>query len=715
MYFGDIFDDIIDKASSTSLLSEKTKAIAMTLKQYDDKLQAFLSDKEITEKEEAILLNIKENVSCLSGEVDELKDEESFWPFLRNDISIEEKSSKINDLMNKIRDRLHDIGITDLSRFPVNNFYEDYKKISNLYDKYINTFKKQRQELNLPLKKCTNLADDQLIDQEIQLIRSKYNGDERDIDSFRKNDNPLNLSNDIFKYYRAFDENENNSPVTILKLEDKKYFPRIIDVFKNMNHEYVEKYIGFCIEGEDSNPQYYIVTRSEGNDLESSLKHTKKCEQLKAGDRTILAFKIAQAMSYIHSKNVIHRYLFSRSIYITRDNNGEIKPIIVGFRSSRVKPKDPSMFMTQGPEVNFDVIPQKFFAPEFDDKGKYDEKIDVFTFAGILYELLLGKPFLTTGHEEARNMIKDGIMPKIPEDTPNELSELIKKCWEADPTQRYSFDQILREMAGNNIYFKQDESKKDYIQSFYQNNFTVNSQADACIKAIEKIKMNIHNAYQYQNELTNTLSYLNSYQYFLCAEYQGQNTERINNETPKHDDDDDDDTLNSESQTDNREEEENIKTLNKYINKLSTEVSKTLHEQWIVMIMTQDFDASSITNKITKYMDKIHESMIQLGYKERDKYYESLEDLNLDYFELRVACQTDRENLDNETRTSIIKKINSFIKQKGLDFKASDKIKQQRIINAFSRLNQINHQYNYKCEDFEKTFKIMKMQNGSSM
>jgi hypothetical protein len=87
----------------------------------------------------------------------------------------------------------------------------------------------------------------------------------------------------------------------------------------------------------------------------------------------------------------------------------------------------------------------RFVAPEcYEDGGCI--KSDVFSFALILYELIVGKPGLSLrlSRLKAVNLIvlKD-YRPQIPDSVPAHVKALIEDCWATNPTKRPTFKQII--------------------------------------------------------------------------------------------------------------------------------------------------------------------------------------------------------------------------------------------------------------------------------
>ncbi|KAK6158849.1 hypothetical protein DH2020_006163 [Rehmannia glutinosa] len=97
-----------------------------------------------------------------------------------------------------------------------------------------------------------------------------------------------------------------------------------------------------------------------------------------------------------------------------------------------------------------------WYAPEvlaeqenFENGGnsKYTEKSDVYSFGMICFELLTGKVPFEDAHLQGDKMsrnIRAGERPLFPFHSPKYITNLTKKCWHTDPSQRPSFSSICR-------------------------------------------------------------------------------------------------------------------------------------------------------------------------------------------------------------------------------------------------------------------------------
>ncbi|KAB5544536.1 hypothetical protein DKX38_012648 [Salix brachista] len=91
----------------------------------------------------------------------------------------------------------------------------------------------------------------------------------------------------------------------------------------------------------------------------------------------------------------------------------------------------------------------RYMAPEVFKHRKYDKKVDVFSFAMILYEMLEGEsPFLNFEPYEAAKHVAEGHRPTFRSKGFNifELRELTDQCWAADMNKRPPFLEIIKRL-----------------------------------------------------------------------------------------------------------------------------------------------------------------------------------------------------------------------------------------------------------------------------
>lgn len=88
-------------------------------------------------------------------------------------------------------------------------------------------------------------------------------------------------------------------------------------------------------------------------------------------------------------------------------------------------------------------------APELAKDPKGTDKIDVFSYSILSYEIFVGRKAYTgiQGVELLIKVSNEGLRPDLTAlkkiDCPEKLIDLIKKCWNQLPNERPSFEQIL--------------------------------------------------------------------------------------------------------------------------------------------------------------------------------------------------------------------------------------------------------------------------------
>lgn len=208
-------------------------------------------------------------------------------------------------------------------------------------------------------------------------------------------------------------------------------FRREVTTMATLKHPSLLKFCGYTTE-----KPYYLLTEYMANgSLYDFLE--KRPEELTPTDRTLIALDIARGMEFLHGRGIIHRDL--KSLNILLDSRKRAK--ICDFGLIRMKSSAPMTGL---------VGTSNWMAPEvLQSLPFYDEKVDVYSFGIVLWELLTGKkPYQDPDSEtNPLNLIveitDENLRPVIPETCPPLLRSLIEACWQADPKLRPSFHKII--------------------------------------------------------------------------------------------------------------------------------------------------------------------------------------------------------------------------------------------------------------------------------
>lgn len=87
-------------------------------------------------------------------------------------------------------------------------------------------------------------------------------------------------------------------------------------------------------------------------------------------------------------------------------------------------------------------------APELFQKRQYDEKVDVFAFGALLWELVSREvPYDGLDPADIRVKVEKGEVLKLRSNTDPQVQQLINSCREVDYTKRCTFDRIVQVLS----------------------------------------------------------------------------------------------------------------------------------------------------------------------------------------------------------------------------------------------------------------------------
>jgi serine/threonine protein kinase len=159
---------------------------------------------------------------------------------------------------------------------------------------------------------------------------------------------------------------------------------------------------------------------------------------------------------FLHSFGLIHGGLKPRNVLF--DESHQIR--IADFGRSQFDPR--------GSAATACGVGSEFAAPEMMSSEERTAKIDVFSFALILFEIVVGLPaFGRTGSPEDPGKLPVSVCERveIPGFVPDFVSVLIESGLSANPQERPSFDDISEALKKN--YFRiTDDVDSDEVSAF---------------------------------------------------------------------------------------------------------------------------------------------------------------------------------------------------------------------------------------------------------
>jgi hypothetical protein len=155
----------------------------------------------------------------------------------------------------------------------------------------------------------------------------------------------------------------------------------------------------------------------------------------------IIICGIVLGMRFMHAHDYIHQDLKPSNILL--DGNG--RTLIADFGTSRCKAVDHT--------PTHDTGTPHYAAPELFEEDSRTEKVDVFSFGLIVFEILVGYAVFAKGLMPAEiiRSHKKGERPIIPNTVEPVMKTLIERCWSPNPSNRPSFNDILQSIDSNDF------------------------------------------------------------------------------------------------------------------------------------------------------------------------------------------------------------------------------------------------------------------------
>lgn len=223
-------------------------------------------------------------------------------------------------------------------------------------------------------------------------------------------------------------ERPENDPERAQLMEQQ--FQQEVKMLATLKHPNIVRFIGACRK-----PMVWcIVTEyAKGGSVRQFLmKRQSRSVPLKLAVKQ--ALDVARGMAYVHGLGLIHRDLKSDNLLIFSDKS--IK--IADFGVARIEVQTEGMTPETGT--------YRWMAPEMIQHRPYTQKVDVYSFGIVLWELITGMlPFQNmTAVQAAFAVVNKGVRPIVPNDCLPVLGEIMTRCWDANPDVRPPFTEVVR-------------------------------------------------------------------------------------------------------------------------------------------------------------------------------------------------------------------------------------------------------------------------------
>ncbi|XP_034565295.1 fibroblast growth factor receptor 1-A-like isoform X2 [Notolabrus celidotus] len=214
-------------------------------------------------------------------------------------------------------------------------------------------------------------------------------------------------------------------------------------------HKNIINLLGACTQ---DGPLYVVVEYASQGNLREYLRARRPAgleywsgsrqaslDGLEIRELVSAAYQVARGMAYLASKKCIHRDLAARNVLVTEDNVMKI----ADFGLARdVHHIDYYKKTTNG------RLPVKWMAPEALFDRVYTHQSDVWSFGVLLWEIftLGGSPYPGVPVEELFKLLKEGHRMEKPSACTQELYLMMRDCWNAVPSRRPTFLQLVEDL-----------------------------------------------------------------------------------------------------------------------------------------------------------------------------------------------------------------------------------------------------------------------------
>ncbi|XP_032360311.1 vascular endothelial growth factor receptor 1 [Etheostoma spectabile] len=211
--------------------------------------------------------------------------------------------------------------------------------------------------------------------------------------------------------------------------------------------------------GKDGGPGCFArVSESDSRDRKENQLDPKSASNspLFLEDLISFSFQVARGMEFLASRKCIHRDLAARNILLS--DNKVVK--ICDFGLARDIYRDPD-YVRKGDAR----LPLKWMSPESIFDKVFTTQSDVWSYGILLWEIFsLGASPYPGLHidEEFCHRLKGGTRMRAPEYSTTEIYSTMLACWEASPSDRPTFTNLV-ETLGDLLQARVQQDGKDYI------------------------------------------------------------------------------------------------------------------------------------------------------------------------------------------------------------------------------------------------------------
>ncbi|KAF7023607.1 hypothetical protein CFC21_036091 [Triticum aestivum] len=207
----------------------------------------------------------------------------------------------------------------------------------------------------------------------------------------------------------------------------------------SLHHPNVVAFYGVVLDGPGGSVATVTEYMANGSLRQALQRHEKIFDRRR---RLLIVMDVAFGMEYLHGRNIVHFDLKSDNLLVNlRDPQ---RPIckVGDLGLSKVKCQTLISGGVRG------TLP--WMAPELlnGSSNLVSEKVDVFSFGIVMWELLTGEEPYADLHYGAiiGGIVNNTLRPLVPESCDPQWRSLMEQCWSAEPTERPSFTEVVKRL-----------------------------------------------------------------------------------------------------------------------------------------------------------------------------------------------------------------------------------------------------------------------------
>src|SRR6266581_7336018 len=213
-------------------------------------------------------------------------------------------------------------------------------------------------------------------------------------------------------------------------------FLQEIEIAAGLTHPHI---LPLHDSGEAAGFLYYVMPYVEGESLRDRLRRER---QLPPDDARHIAREVADALSYAHSRHVIHRDVKPENILL-----GTGHAVVTDFGIARAITAAGGERLT---ETGITVGTPEYMSPEQTaGEAELDGRSDIYSLGCVLYEMLVGKPPFAGKEGFVKRFTEPAPAPSsLRKDVPDWLDAVVGKALARNPEQRYSrAEELVRDLS----------------------------------------------------------------------------------------------------------------------------------------------------------------------------------------------------------------------------------------------------------------------------